>query len=241
MATLIINGREASLDEHLFSSFHGASVFTTLRSKNGSLCFWHQHWQRLVAHAQFFAFGIPDERVILEGIYAQMHKANHDLKIRVIINHHNYAILTEPRPPVDPQIYKGVSVILSRYQVHPQLASFKTGNYLPYALALKEAESLGAFEGMLTNIDGFLVDGARTSLMLFKDYHLIALAGGLHGVMRQAIMAYAKKSHIKISTQWLRPHELDGQLLLSNSLLGLVPVGAPQHPFILELIEYFRS
>lgn len=241
MATLIIDGREASLDEHLYSTFHGASVFTTLRSKNGALCLWQHHWLRLVAHAQFFAFPIPDEMLILEQLYAEIKKANQDLKIRVIINHRHYALSIEALPPVDPQIYEGVSAILSRYQVHPQLASFKTGNYFPYSLALKEAQAIGAFEGLLTNSDGFLVDGARTSLMLFTNSQLIALGGGLDGVMRQSAMAYAQNAHLKVSTQFLRPNELDGQLILSNSLLGVIPVGAPEHPFIIELIEYFRS
>lgn len=53
---------------------------------------------------------------------------------------------------------------LTDIQVHPQLAAHKTGNYLPYRLAMGRAGD--AFEGWLVGPEGTLADGSRTSPLL---------------------------------------------------------------------------
>ncbi|MCA9507662.1 MAG: aminotransferase class IV [Myxococcales bacterium] len=241
MAHLILNGRKASLDENLFASFHGSSVFTTLRSKNRVLCYWAQHWQRLCRHARFFSYSIPKENHVRNQIQSALVKSNHDQKIRIIINQQFYAITIEDMVPIDQSIYQGVEVIISRYQVHPQLAHLKTANYLPYTLALKEAQSKGVFEALLSNQEGFVVDGSRCGLLLFKQEQFFSLEGGLESIMREAAINFIKDSKkFSVHKKYFNQEELDGQLLLCNSLLGIVPVGAPIHPFIIKLIDYFR-
>ena len=61
-----------------------------------------------------------------------------------------------------------MKVHISTIQIHPQLGKYKTGNYLPYRLAKKEAESVSAFEGLLLDAYGYLVDGSRSSLLAFS-------------------------------------------------------------------------
>lgn len=241
MAKLIINGNVATVDSQFLTLMHGKYVFTTLKSRGESLFFWSEHWQRVCLHAQFFDFFIPKEEVILDELKRQLSSAHGDQKIRIILSANDYALTIEDLVAPDEAIFKGVDVILSTMQVHPQLAPFKTGNYLPYALALKEAEKAQVFEGLLTNSDGFIVDGSRTSLMLFASDRITVLEGGLDGIMREQACMFARGHGVEVERKSLSFNELDGQLLLANSLLGIVPVGPPLHPFVLQLIKYFRD
>lgn len=238
MALLVIDGKPAHVDLGLYTHFHGHSVFTTLRSINGRPQWWDDHWQRLCQHAGFFGFPIPDEQEIL-GIIARENQAS-EQKIRVSLTTAHYALTFEPYNPPPTHIYRGVSFAISTIEVHPQLAQFKTGNSLPYWLAQQFAESHGAFEGLLINRDGFVVDGSRTSLMIFDGKCLTALEGGLRGIMREQALRFAEKKGYAVKRAHLKQQDLKGQLLLANCLIGVVPVGAIQSDLVKAMVDHFR-
>jgi 4-amino-4-deoxychorismate lyase len=240
MSSLIIDGKKATLSETEFTNFHGNSVFTTLRSFNGKLLLWQKHWQRLSCQAIFFGFSVPSEKIIRQLIINEVNGLKIDQKIRIIINQKKFAITCEPFSTPVSSIYQGVQIIISDYQVHPQLAPFKTGNSLPYFLARKQAISNKAFEAFLKNENGFVVDGSFTSIMMFDGQILTALEGGLLGCMREQALDYAIKKGIKISRAYIKQQELKGQLLLANSLLGIVPVGRINFDFIKDMVNHFR-
>lgn len=241
MSVLIIDGNIVQENTNDFSSFHGNSVFTTMKAENRVLHFWPRHWQRVTSHARFFNFHIPDEQTLL-ALIGNALITDDAYKVRVILNQHHYALTIELLTVIDHILYGGVEIIMSQFHVHPQLATFKTANSLPYFLAQQEAERHGVFEALLCHPYGHIVDGSRTSPFLFNNDELIIFEGGLDGIMRKAVIAYALEKNISVVYQKMYPHDLNrGQLLLSNSLLGVVPVGKPTHPFILELIEYFRG
>lgn len=239
MAVLIINGEPVSIPHTQWADFHGKSVFTTLRSQGGMPVLWERHWARLSAHAQFFGYHLPDEQEVLTVLTQQLACAV-DQKIRLIIKEHDYALTLEPYEAPASSIYRGVRMIISAMKPHPQLGQFKTGNYLPYSLALQEAQQQGAFEALMLDHAGYVVDGARTSIMVFDGTTLTACMGGLLGCMREEALAYAQQIGITITRAMLKPHEISGQLVLANSLLGLVPVGEPIHDTIKPLIHHFR-
>lgn len=240
MPSLVIDGRAASLAERSYADFHGHSVFTTMRSKDKEPLLWSRHWQRLCAHASFFGFAVPPEQQIYRLLTSELAQKGVDQKIRIILAANRFAIACEPYEPPTSAIYSGVSVVISAMQVHPQLARYKTGNSLPYALAFKEAEKKGAFEALLCNNDDFVVDGSRTSIMLFDGETLTSLSGGLDGCMREQALEYARKRGVKIEQRLVKRHELSGHMLLANSLIGVVPVGAVNCDFIANLVSHFR-
>jgi branched-subunit amino acid aminotransferase/4-amino-4-deoxychorismate lyase len=237
MSHLFINGTRATIHERQFAHFHGESVFTTLRARNGALVLWQDHWQRLIRHAQFLGVSMPDEHDVLNQIHP--HLGVND-KIRIIIARNLYAVIIEPYTPPPSTIYDGVSVVMSSWQTHPVLGRYKTGNSLPYQMALKEAHTRGAFEALLSNTDGFIVDGARTSIIHFDGTHIIALDGGLDGCMRAFILKTLMRYGMRVDTRFLRGDDLMGQLLLSNSLIGLVPVAPIKFPETKMLVDMFR-
>lgn len=155
---------------------------------------------------------------------------------------------------------EGVRVLLTPYRVHPDLYRFKTGNYLPYRLALKEAEGQGAFEGLLQDGEGYVVDGSRTSPLLYRDGVLFLLEGGLEGITREQVARVAREMGLRVERARLYPWELpwprplfpppgpappgrraggsEGVLLLAGSGVGLLPVG-PLPEALAPLVERF--
>lgn len=241
MSTLIVNNEHATIEQKHFAQFHGNSVFTTMKWSNGVLHYWSKHWQRLSEHAAFFSFSMPEEKSIVALINEALKQSPGPQKIRIIVGIHGYAITIEELSPYDARIYEGVSVIRSSFQVHSQLAHLKTANSLPYMLARQEAERNQVFEALLSNNDGYIVDGSKSSLLLFKNDLLLSAKGGLKGIMREEAISFAKARGVFVKEQFMRYKDLEGELLLTNSLFGIVSVGPPSHPFIKELIDYFRT
>lgn len=242
MAKLIINGQEAYIDEQRFASFHGNSIFTTLRSKNGEALLWQAHWRRLSSHAAYFGYTLPEESVVRSSIDTTLKEHSGDQRIRVILNNQSHWCLSfEPYLRPSAALYEGVSIGYSKEQLHPQYKAFKTANSLPYQRAMLEANTNGVFDMLLLDNDGYVVDGARTSIMYYDGITLFALDGGLLGIMREEALSYATFLGIPCARSFLKPEALTpGQLLLANCLIGVVPVASMRYPVLKKLIERFR-
>ena len=239
MPELFINEEAASVDHKNFSHFHGNSVFTTLRSKAGKILNLEQHCERVFAHAEYFDFFVPGFNKI-EYLSKNFVKNNsRDQKIRIILSKNSWALSFEDCI-VPKEIYNGVNFIFSRYEVHPQFAKFKTGNSLPYFLAHEEAKKQNAFEALLKNSDGFVVDGSRTSILKFSNDTLYLLSGGLEGIMAQEILSYANSLGVSTKREFFKSSELSGEIYLSNSSIGLIPASKNCHPIMRKIIDHFR-
>lgn len=243
MADLFINGETASLSQQSFQHFHGSSVFTTLRSLKGGPLFLEQHWRRVCMHAEFFRYTIPPQNTIFDFLMSYLSSLASDQKIRIIISENDWAVTFEPYQPQVQAIYEGVQVILSRFRVHPDFFWLKTGNSLCYQEALKEAQREGVFEALLLNHEGYIADGSRTGLLMFDfdEENLVAFEGGLMSIIAEQAMEEAKRLGIGIVKKQLKPSDLKGQLLLTNSLMGVIPVGPPRDDFVKHLISTFKN
>lgn len=194
---------------------HGASAFTTVRVLGGRALLWPAHLARLRGTCAWLGLPEPSgELPTLEG--AQL--------LRVTVTEEGSFFQTRPlsAPPPPPQ---GVRVWLGSWQVHPQLAGHKTGNYLPYRQAGAEAAGAGCFEGWLSDGAGHLADGSRTSPLLDLGGELTVPAGGLPGVTR----AHAAPGAV---TRPVALDELRGlrRAWVAGSGTGLVPVAELRGP-----------
>lgn len=221
--------------------YHGASVFTTLRVEGGRPCAWEEHLFRLRRHAEALGLPYPGDEAFgrdLEALLAAFPGVP-CLRLRLTVGEGVW--LTEARPytPLPLAFYReGVRVALTPYRVHPDLARYKTGNYLPYRLALRAAQAEGAFEGLLLDAQGHVVDGSRTSPLLYRDGVLHLLEGGLEGITREQVARAARELGLRVERSFLRPEALSGVLLLAGSGVGLLPVGPPPAE-LLPLLERF--
>jgi len=240
MPTLLINGHKTTLDQQEFAHFHGTSVFTTLRSKRQEALLFERHWTRLKLHAAYFGFPMPMKELVGNLLKEELKTKICDQKIRIIIAGERWALSLEDAEIINANIYDGVDICISKYQTHPQFANLKTSNSLPYILASQEAKNQGVFEALLLNNQGYICDGSRTSIMLYDGTDLCSLQGGLDGCMREEALAYARSIGINTKTCFKKPDQINGQTLLANSILGVVPVGEIKYNFVREIIDFFR-
>ncbi len=222
----LLNGEPwtAPLPEGLL---HGYTVFTTLRAEGGSPLWLEDHLARLRRHAEALGLPHPGDGALLRALEALL-PLGPSLRLRLTLGEGFWLAEASPHRPPPPEAYReGVRVHLTPYRVHPDLAPYKTGNYLPYRLAHRAAQAQGAFEGLLLDPWGYVVDGSRTSPLLYREGVLYLLEGGLEGITREKVAEAARALGLGVRRVRLRPKDLRGFLLLAGSGVGLLPVGPP--------------
>ena len=138
-----------------------------------------------------------------------------------------------PPPPFPPSLYeRGVRCIVSRFRrtpaggFHPAV---KVNGSPDLILARREAEARGAFEALLLNGDGWLAEGASSSLFLVLEGRLATppiSAGILDSVTRSLVLALASRAGLPCAERPLRPeatHEAE-EAFLASTLKEIMPV-----------------
>ncbi|QFP78384.1 aminotransferase class IV [Deinococcus sp. AJ005] len=154
------------------------TAFTTVRTRQGKPLIWPAHLNRLRQTCAFL--GLP----ALDADLPTLEPWPWGL-LRVTVGAEG-TFWTHRRLTPGPRPSGGVRVRLTDIQIHPQLAVHKTGNYLPYRLAMQRAGD--AFEGWLVGPDGTLADGSRTAPLLEIGGQLIVPEGGLPSITRAAFL-----------------------------------------------------
>lgn len=192
---------------------HGESAFTTVRTRRGRPLLWEAHLTRLAQSCAFL--GLPTPEATPPALDPLSWGLLRLTATRQGLFWAHRPLLPGPRPE------SGVRVHLTDVQVHPQLARHKTGNYLPYLLAGREAARAGAFEGWLVGAAGNVVDGGRTSPLLEIAGQLVVPAGGLPGLTRAAFVTGQPAQERPVAREEL-PHVT--RAWVCGSGVGVVPV-----------------
>jgi branched-subunit amino acid aminotransferase/4-amino-4-deoxychorismate lyase len=98
-----------------------------------------------------------------------------------------------------------------RLPANEPLAQFKTCNKLPQILARAEADAAGADEALLSNTDGFVVEGATSNLFWIERDSVCTppLASGvLAGVTRAVVLEICKSVGLKTRENNVTPDQL---------------------------------
>lgn len=188
-------------------------VFTTVSVQDGKPLWLKEHLARLELHAQLAGF---TPLLLGEEDFALAKSGEGSYLLRISMSQNGYEFKTRPYhpPPTGP-----VKIYLSNQIATSQL---KTNQRKVYDLAYQQAQEHGAFEGLLCNQEGYLVDGSRSSLLMLKDKTLTILEGGIEGITRQKVVLKAGGLGFKIERAYLKPSEIDGQLLLAGTGVGLL-------------------
>ncbi|AFZ68701.1 aminotransferase class IV [Deinococcus peraridilitoris] len=196
---------------------HGLSAFTTIRTQRGCPLLWSAHLARLSHTCAFL--GLPEPSLPAEAVLAQLEPLPEG-RLRLTVTGEELWWSHRPLVPV-PRV--PVSVWLGEVQVHAQLGRHKTGNYLPYVLAAREASRHGTFESWLVDEAGCVVDGSRTSLLVEVQGELLIPWGGLPGVtcaeLLRAWRRPARRDHLSRSV--LMQVE---RAWITGSGIGVLPV-----------------
>lgn len=228
------NGRvlplaEARIDPGDAGLLLGDGLFETLRVEEGRAGDVEAHLDRLLAGLRRIGIDLPEDRpeereALADAIAAVAEAAPRPLaRLRVTVTAQTRLITATPyEPPAGP-----VSAILLPepwIDSRSPLAGLKSLSYQANRLALRRAEAAGAFEALLLNERGRLAEGSRSNVILALPDGLFTPPvedGCLPGTVRRRLLELDL-----IVERSLDPEDLQaaGEVLLTNSLVGVLPV-----------------
>lgn len=230
---------------------YGESVFTTIRVHNGKPFRLAQHVQRMADTLATPTFGFShaiSESALARDI-ARLVQANNLYEARarfmVTAGAGNPAQMTlagslrpstllelTPIPDYEPLRTRGARVLVTsvRRIRGCRFAQHKLGSYMPNMVARREAVAEGYDEGVVTDGDGALLEGAFTNLFLVRDNMLltphVVRDGVLPGIQRALVLEVAGGMSLLTVQESLTPALVEGatEAFLTNSLAGILPV-----------------
>lgn len=214
------------------SLLFGATIFTTLRSYDGSLenprTHWQRHGDRLRQTVKSLHWPEPDWDRLLVG--AKKVAAYYPVVRITILSDGRELISGRPLPSqLSEKQRHGIKVWVAgdrRYQ--RSLADYKTGNYLGAWQALQQAKALGAGEAILISTTGTWLETATGNLWGLAEgqWYTPPALGLLPGVMRRHLW-----EQLQISGKPVKEEPWDPELVqkfeaiaYSNSVVGVIPI-----------------
>jgi branched-chain amino acid aminotransferase len=247
---VFLNGKFVPEEKAVVSIFdrgflYGDGLFETIRVYNGSLFRWEQHMERLRQGADFLKIKQPFNQSQLLAFALKLIAKNKipDCLLRLTLSRGVGAPGYSPRSAKNPVLVISLrplpkksqgnvmqwNLVTSSFRLpaNDPLAHFKTCNKLPYVLARAKADTAGADEALLSNTNGFVMEGAGSNLFWVKHgvIHTPPLAAGiLPGVTRAIVFEIASQLKILVRGKNIRLKDLartDG-IFLSLTSLGIV-------------------
>lgn len=235
------NGRAVLSGEVLISPedagfLTGDGLFETLRVDDGQALDVEAHLDRLLSGLSRVEIAIPEDRDALAEAVAIVAQAapRPVARLRITVtrgigNEPTRLIAAAPYRPPDEEHYRnGVTALLLpdlRIDSRGPLAGLKSLCWQINRLALLRAERAGAFEALLANEQGRVAEGARSNLIVHLPEGVFtppAADGCLPGTVRRRLLELGE-----IEERSLEPDDLARarEILLTNSLIGVLPVG----------------
>lgn len=217
-------------------------LFETIRVEEGTPWRLELHLDRLYDGLECLDLRPPESREeVGEAIRAAAARAPRPLaRLRITVARRSddegcagsvaRSITTRPYRPPTPDAYRrGVEVIVHtgcRLTSDRPDAGLKSLSRDSFRQARREAERRGAWEALLLNEDGRLVEGSRSNLVIVRDGQALTppiADGALPGTVRSVLMEAGdlREGHLTVA-------DLDdaGEVLLTNALVEVLPVGA---------------
>lgn len=226
----VIPGGEVHLPPDDPGFLFGDGLFETLRVDGGRARNVEAHLDRLLAGLRRVKIEIPEDRRSLRRAVDRVAETAPEpvARLRITITRGTRLITTAPYEPPGEDLYRGgVAVrLLPQYRIDSggPLAGLKSLSYQANRLALLRAEAQGAWEALLLNEGGRLVEGSRSNVALVFSEGVFTpprTDGCLPGTVRRRLL---EKGEIQ---EWpLAPEDLANasEVVLMNSLIGVLPV-----------------
>lgn len=181
------------------------------------------HFDRLLAGLRRVGIELPEARLALERAVEEIAAAapRPVARMRLTVTRSTRLLTTAAYEP--PEIV--TACLLPQYRIDSRgpLAGLKSLSYQTNRLALREAESRGAWDALLMNEQGRLVEGSRSNLAVVLSDCVATPPesdGCVPGTVRRRLLEKGV-----IEERSLVPEDLlAGEVLLMNSLIGVMPV-----------------
>lgn len=197
--------KEAKLPANDLAVLRGYGVFDFLRTRNGKLFHFHDHFQRFSNSAKKIGLAVPIKEKEVEKILYEILKKNNDKgsSFRMVltggptedgmtIQKPIFYVLAEDLYALPAEVFqKGSRLITFDYRrLYPES---KNTNYLLAVTLQKEKKKKGAVEILYLSGEEVL-ECSTSNLFIFKGDELItAKEGVLSGITRKIVLKLAKK------------------------------------------------
>lgn len=214
----------------------GDGLFETLRVEEGRAWDVPGHLDRLFDGLDRIGLPLPETRCEIAAALTAVagDAARPTARLRLTVSRGDRTgsarlITASPYEPPDTQTYRqGVALhLLDRPALlsTSPLAGLKSLSYQAHVLALREAREAGAWDAILLNEHGRLVEGTRANLIVVLRDGIFTppLSDGcLPGVVRRRLLEAGA-----VKERSLDREDLDRaiEVLLTNSLIGVLPAG----------------
>ncbi|HEX5761348.1 MAG TPA: aminotransferase class IV [Thermoanaerobaculia bacterium] len=219
------------------AGFRGDGLFETLRVDGGRVRDLDAHLDRLLAGLLRIDLPIPEGRRELAAAVRAVAKAapRPCARLRIAVTRGAGGVptrlvtATAYEPPSRSAYRQGVAAVVLhdlRLEKRGTLTGLKSLSYGAHALAQRRAEAAGAWEALLLDDDGLFVEGSRSNLVLVLEggraYTPRAADGCVPGTVRRRLLEAGLIDEGEVFDEDL---ETASEVLLTNSLVGVLPVG----------------
>jgi branched-chain amino acid aminotransferase len=226
----------------------GDGLFETLRVDDGKALDVTAHLDRLFAGLRRIEIDLPESREgLADAIVSVAAQAPLPVaRLRLTITR---GVATDPtvlitsalyEPPDEDAYRRGVTAILLpdlHVDSRGPLAGLKSLCWQANRLALRRAESAGAFEALLVNERGLLAEGARSNVVLALPEGVFTPPesdGCLPGTVRRRLLEAGEIAERSLSLDDLHRAR---EVVLLNSLVGALPIGRIEGTGVKEVGE----
>lgn len=208
---------------------YGFGVYETIRVTNEIVYFAAEHCARLMESARIiglehtFSAGSVEQNISELARKMQIETCNVKVLLvggRTKDTANLYIMCLNPLFP-DRKLYKtGAHCVTRHYErAYPHA---KTLNMLPSYLAYREAKKAGAYDALLINREGCVIEGTRTNFFAVKGRTIFSPPEKdiLLGVTRGKVLETARKNNFEILEQDIKLSDIskyDGAFLTSTS------------------------
>ena len=224
---------------------YGDGLFETIAYKNNKLEFLDDHIERLITGCSKLNIYTNFLAELEKDLSKITQKLQQDAVIKVVITRGqggrgykqpDHAIPTRivssyPYPDYPQSNQHGVKVTRCKQLVsqNPTLAGIKHLNRLEQVLARSEWDDSDIAEGLMTNINGELIEGTMSNLFIVKQNKLFTpdlSLSGINGILRKQVILLADMLSIPVSITTITEDDLKqaDEVFLTNSILGIWPV-----------------
>lgn len=213
----------------------GEGIFETFVVRGGVPSPWlPEHAARLCLSGRLTGFEVQSGELERGYRAFAVHLASGDWRVRLTIlrglEGRQHSLWTAgPEPP------QRASVVLqvSDFRLDPMdpIAGAKTISRIGLQVARHRAQEAGAFDALLTTIDGDLAEGTSSNLFLWAEdsLHTPGLDRGiLGGVTRQAVLRACREAGIPVFERRIELAELKSavEVYITNAVIGVTPVAS---------------
>ncbi|MFY2508181.1 aminodeoxychorismate lyase [Vibrio pectenicida] len=243
-----VNGQATDMISLSDRSFqYGDGCFTTMLVKDSQVQHWDKHKARMQSCLELLGITPPNwqqvESWLRKAIIADAksglklhisrgeggrgYSPNHVMSPSITINAFNYPIHYER------WLIEGIrlGICTLRLGLNPLLAGHKHNNRLEQVLLKAEMEQEGFPDGIALDINNNVIETTSANIFWVKKgviYTPDLSNAGVKGVMQRVIIDFASKNRIDVKIGQYSLEELFNadEVFVSNSLLGVAPVGS---------------